>query len=197
MLFERRHDWFNHIMTAHKTEITISDTAEVMEDTNPAQAFIRGVNSNGSEITVDSTGDVSSSSSFYCPLCHSIYRPISVFEKHLARHMGELSLFALPSQEGGMELDEEQDAQATDSDSPSESKKPPTGEAEHSAPDIQDLQSEPEVTPATSQTYFASMKPAARYICCKCGDGPKVYYDHQPLCINCNHVVCENCESVR
>ncbi|KAL1981365.1 hypothetical protein VTN96DRAFT_2756 [Rasamsonia emersonii] len=30
------------------------------------------------------------------------------------------------------------------------------------------------------------------YYCCQCRDGPKVY-NHQVVCVNCNHVVCDNC----
>ncbi|CAI7567912.1 unnamed protein product [Penicillium discolor] len=32
------------------------------------------------------------------------------------------------------------------------------------------------------------------YICCGCGDGPKVY-NHQPICVPCNHQACGNCEN--
>lgn len=39
-----------------------------------------------------------------------------------------------------------------------------------------------------SQTYM--------YICCNCNDGPKVY-NVQPKCIECNHVACSNCVSVK
>ncbi|KAJ5913343.1 hypothetical protein N7504_002226 [Penicillium tannophilum] len=39
-----------------------------------------------------------------------------------------------------------------------------------------------------SQTYM--------YICCQCKDGPKVY-NHQPRCIECQHVACSSCVSVK
>lgn len=34
------------------------------------------------------------------------------------------------------------------------------------------------------------------YICCSCGDGPKVY-NTQPACINCEHVACSSCDYVK
>ncbi|RWQ96065.1 hypothetical protein C8Q69DRAFT_230260 [Paecilomyces variotii] len=34
------------------------------------------------------------------------------------------------------------------------------------------------------------------YICCQCGDGPKVY-DVQPRCVTCNHSACSRCTHVR
>ncbi|KAJ5794927.1 hypothetical protein N7457_001526 [Penicillium paradoxum] len=34
------------------------------------------------------------------------------------------------------------------------------------------------------------------YICCSCGDGPKIY-DHQPQCVICNHMSCRSCEYVK
>ena len=30
------------------------------------------------------------------------------------------------------------------------------------------------------------------YVCCKCGDGPKLFAN-QPSCVNCGHIVCEYC----
>ncbi|KAF4214391.1 hypothetical protein CNMCM8980_009210 [Aspergillus fumigatiaffinis] len=39
-----------------------------------------------------------------------------------------------------------------------------------------------------SQTYM--------YICCNCGDGPKVY-NVQPRCTECNHIVCSSCKPVK
>ncbi|KAF7167458.1 hypothetical protein CNMCM6106_003018 [Aspergillus hiratsukae] len=39
-----------------------------------------------------------------------------------------------------------------------------------------------------SQTYM--------YICCQCGDGPKVY-NVQPRCIECQHIVCSGCKPVK
>ncbi|KAJ5461691.1 uncharacterized protein N7458_003243 [Penicillium daleae] len=39
-----------------------------------------------------------------------------------------------------------------------------------------------------SQTYM--------YICCKCGDGPKVY-NNQPRCVSCDHEACSRCEEVK
>ncbi|GIK00241.1 hypothetical protein Aspvir_004261 [Aspergillus viridinutans] len=39
-----------------------------------------------------------------------------------------------------------------------------------------------------SQTYM--------YICCQCGDGPKVY-NVQPRCTECNHIVCSSCKPVK
>ncbi|KAL2013694.1 hypothetical protein VTN00DRAFT_1219 [Thermoascus crustaceus] len=38
--------------------------------------------------------------------------------------------------------------------------------------------------------------PTYMYICCNCGDGPKVY-KNQPRCIMCEHTACENCEQVK
>ncbi|PGH30454.1 hypothetical protein GX50_06775 [[Emmonsia] crescens] len=34
------------------------------------------------------------------------------------------------------------------------------------------------------------------YICCACGDGPKVY-QNQGRCVNCNHDVCGYCTHVK
>ncbi|EKV12972.1 hypothetical protein PDIG_31990 [Penicillium digitatum PHI26] len=34
------------------------------------------------------------------------------------------------------------------------------------------------------------------YICCSCGDGPKVY-NIQPRCVVCNHTVCSKCQEVK
>ncbi|CEJ60202.1 hypothetical protein PMG11_08786 [Penicillium brasilianum] len=34
------------------------------------------------------------------------------------------------------------------------------------------------------------------YICCRCGDGPKVY-NNQPRCVCCNHEACGDCEQVK
>lgn len=34
------------------------------------------------------------------------------------------------------------------------------------------------------------------YICCQCGDGPKVF-NHQPRCIRCNHDACSKCKEVK
>ncbi|KAL2220095.1 hypothetical protein M432DRAFT_298693 [Thermoascus aurantiacus ATCC 26904] len=34
------------------------------------------------------------------------------------------------------------------------------------------------------------------YICCVCGDGPKVF-NVQPKCVMCNHTACSNCEQVK
>lgn len=36
----------------------------------------------------------------------------------------------------------------------------------------------------------------AMYVCCQCGDGPKVY-DHQPRCIICQHEACGDCQHVK
>ncbi|KAL2852149.1 hypothetical protein BJX68DRAFT_59805 [Aspergillus pseudodeflectus] len=34
------------------------------------------------------------------------------------------------------------------------------------------------------------------YICCRCGDGPKVWA-HQPTCVMCNHTSCDDCTRVK
>ncbi|KAJ5317505.1 hypothetical protein N7508_002013 [Penicillium antarcticum] len=34
------------------------------------------------------------------------------------------------------------------------------------------------------------------YICCNCGDGPKIY-NVQPKCIECDHVACSSCTNVK
>ncbi|EAW12753.1 uncharacterized protein ACLA_011800 [Aspergillus clavatus NRRL 1] len=34
------------------------------------------------------------------------------------------------------------------------------------------------------------------YICCQCGDGPKVY-NVQPQCIICQHIACSSCREVK
>ncbi|KAJ5906882.1 uncharacterized protein N7473_003798 [Penicillium subrubescens] len=39
-----------------------------------------------------------------------------------------------------------------------------------------------------TQTYM--------YICCQCGDGPKVY-NNQPRCIGCDHEACGSCTQVK
>ncbi|KAF7718791.1 Uncharacterized protein PECH_005882 [Penicillium ucsense] len=39
-----------------------------------------------------------------------------------------------------------------------------------------------------SQTYM--------WICCMCGDGPKVY-NHQSKCVMCNHEACSSCQNVK
>ncbi|EPS34830.1 hypothetical protein PDE_09794 [Penicillium oxalicum 114-2] len=44
------------------------------------------------------------------------------------------------------------------------------------------------VAQCSTQTYM--------YICCKCGDGPKVY-NHQPKCVICNHAACGSCQNVK
>jgi hypothetical protein len=33
------------------------------------------------------------------------------------------------------------------------------------------------------------------YICCQCNDGPKVY-NHQVMCVNCDHLICDSCVEV-
>lgn len=38
--------------------------------------------------------------------------------------------------------------------------------------------------------------PTHMYICCKCGDGPKIF-ENQPRCIMCEHTACPNCEQVK
>ncbi|KAJ5360487.1 hypothetical protein N7517_009678 [Penicillium concentricum] len=39
-----------------------------------------------------------------------------------------------------------------------------------------------------SETYM--------YICCACNDGPKIY-NHQPQCVNCEHMACGSCTYVK
>ncbi|KAJ6185788.1 hypothetical protein N7519_007089 [Penicillium mononematosum] len=34
------------------------------------------------------------------------------------------------------------------------------------------------------------------YICCACGDGPKIY-NHQPQCVMCSHTACSSCNYVK
>ncbi|CDM29310.1 hypothetical protein DTO013E5_5995 [Penicillium roqueforti] len=34
------------------------------------------------------------------------------------------------------------------------------------------------------------------YICCGCGDGPKVY-NHQPQCVQCSHIACSECKRIK
>ncbi|KAJ5518198.1 hypothetical protein LT330_005900 [Penicillium expansum] len=38
--------------------------------------------------------------------------------------------------------------------------------------------------------------PTYMYICCECGDGPKVF-NVQPKCVVCNHAACGNCEEIK
>lgn len=38
--------------------------------------------------------------------------------------------------------------------------------------------------------------PTYYFICCNCGDGPKVY-NHQARCVICHHVACENCTHLK
>lgn len=37
---------------------------------------------------------------------------------------------------------------------------------------------------------------ASMYVCCGCGDGPKVW-DNNPVCVICHHVACGDCELVK
>ncbi|KAL4925782.1 uncharacterized protein BDV17DRAFT_271400 [Aspergillus undulatus] len=41
--------------------------------------------------------------------------------------------------------------------------------------------------------YYSNV---AMWVCCKCGDGPKVYKS-QPACVMCHHVACSCCTEVK
>ncbi|KAL4904522.1 hypothetical protein BDW74DRAFT_154047 [Aspergillus multicolor] len=34
------------------------------------------------------------------------------------------------------------------------------------------------------------------YVCCNCGDGPKVY-SHNPVCVQCHHHACSACAHIK
>ncbi|KAL5052284.1 hypothetical protein BDW71DRAFT_170602 [Aspergillus fruticulosus] len=46
--------------------------------------------------------------------------------------------------------------------------------------------------PLTNGAYYAA---SDIWVCCQCGDGPKVY-THSTQCVVCNHAVCESCTRV-
>ncbi|KAL5042708.1 hypothetical protein BDW71DRAFT_189476 [Aspergillus fruticulosus] len=41
--------------------------------------------------------------------------------------------------------------------------------------------------------YFSNSN---MWICCSCGDGPKIY-DHNPKCVICHHSACDLCTHVK
>lgn len=49
---------------------------------------------------------------------------------------------------------------------------------------------------STSLPGTRQNSPTYMYICCACGDGPKIY-NIQPRCVSCNHIACNNCEEVK
>ncbi|KAL4736725.1 hypothetical protein BDV11DRAFT_193314 [Aspergillus similis] len=44
----------------------------------------------------------------------------------------------------------------------------------------------------TNEPYYTA---SDLWICCRCGDGPKVY-THSAQCVMCTHLVCESCTRV-
>ncbi|KAL4777043.1 hypothetical protein BDW60DRAFT_175375 [Aspergillus nidulans var. acristatus] len=45
----------------------------------------------------------------------------------------------------------------------------------------------------TNEPYYAA---SDFWVCCRCGDGPKVY-TYSIQCVLCNHIVCELCTRVK
>lgn len=56
------------------------------------------------------------------------------------------------------------------------------------------LRPAPAASPFAGPAHMYSQ--AYIYICCKCGDGPKLW-DNQPSCVSCEHVACGNCTYVK
>ena len=85
MMFESRHEWFNHEIVDHQDEWLVSSgessttTCSVMESTD----------------TLKVVHEAPVLSPLRCPLCFEKFSSRQ-FEKHAARHLEELALFALP-----------------------------------------------------------------------------------------------------
>ena len=88
-LFDSRREWFQHLKSAHRSNLQ----PQLLDDSVPQSE---------SQVTTSVT-------SSHCPLCRESLQSATLFQRHVARHLQELALFALPGQDLNDPLNESPD----------------------------------------------------------------------------------------